>query len=384
MRFLALAVLAGSTPAFADCPTNVRELPATGTFSSESPPDPTIGPLPELEIDLAAAGAVRGDSAVVSPTGAASGQLVARRSGLTGCASADVIDLTEGAARLTAAAQVPHWDSAMSLGMTIDRDIRLPLSSRREFVRAPLDRLAAQVSLSGLDEETVKDDVRMRVLIGQMTYEKGTITQSKRQRDATRAEVTVWETIVSGRDRGADLAVFRLESETIESGGLIKTGKTKMSPLSLALRLDAWEIGIDGGVLFLLDTAADCTTQTCTRGFYDVLLRRKIGKHSIDAGIERVAYLGIDDAMAFEDRATATYAFGDDTRTITTSAFAARSRAWLTKGHVHSIGTRVGYTQQLGHHMSALVDGELVRSEDDDLAARGVVSLAYQRKLLRY
>lgn len=386
---LVLTPLAVSTPAWADCPTNVRDLPATGALASETRRiQAEMGERvqeapPKIEAELSAAGAVRGDANQVSPTGAASGQFLARRGGLTGCASADVVDLAEGAAHLTAAGQVPLLIAGLGMGVTIDREIRLPLSSRREFRRDPLDRIAAQFGLSFIDFDLVDKDNHLRVLVMPTTVEKAVTTQDT-QRRTTTVETAMMRFVASGPDGSGEFGVFGFQAESIDnSAGFVEKGWLKISILSLATQGKNWDLGLDGGFIALDDADVDCMTAHCTRGFYDVSVRRRLGAHSLEAHVERNAYLGSDDVVAFEDRATATYAFGDDTRTVTTSAFAARSRAWLTKGYTRSVGTRVGYAQQLGHHMSALVDGELVRS-DDELAARGVVSLAYQRKLIRY
>lgn len=388
---LALALLAVSTPAFADCPTNVRDLPATGALASETRRLQTeMGERvqeapPMIEAELAAAGAVRGEADVVSPTGAASGQFLVRRGGLTACASADVVDLAEGAAHLTAAGQVPLLIAGLGLGVAIDRDIRLPLSSRREFFRSPLDRIAGQFSVSFVDFDLVDKENHLRILVMPTTIEKAMTTQGEQLRRTTRLETAVMRFIASGPGGNGEFGVFGIQSETIDnSAGYIQKGWIEISILSLATQGKNWDVGLDGGFIALDDVDVNCMTQHCTRGFYDLSMRRRIGAHSVEAHVERAAYLGTDDVVAFEDRATTTYAYSDDHRTISTSAFVARSSPWLTKGYMRNIGTRVGYAQQLGHHMSALVDGELVRSEDDDLAARGVVSLAYQRKLLRY
>ena len=339
---------------------------------------------PTIEAQVAAAGAVSGDANAVSPTGAASGQFLARRGGLTGCASADVLDVADGQARLTASGQVPLLISSVGLGAAVDREIRLPLSARREFLRAPIDRIAGYFSLSFIDLDLVDKDNHLRVLVMPTTVEQAATTQGERLRYSTRLETAMMRFVASGPEGNGEFGVFGFESETIDnSDGSIQKGWLKLSILSLATNGDTWSVGLDGGIIALSDVDADCMTQHCTRGFYDVSLRRRIGSHSVAGHAARAAYLGTDDVVAFEDRATATYAYSDDNRTFSTSAFVARSRAWLTKGYTRNIGTRVGYAQQLGHHMSANVDGELVRSEDE-LAARGVVSLAYQRKLIRY
>jgi hypothetical protein len=258
------------------------------------------------------------------------------------------------------------------------------LSARREFRAGALDRAAFYVSFTFLDFDLVDKDDHLRILVMPTTIENALTAQTERARHTQHVETAMLRFVATGPNGSGELGVFGTEAESINnSDGYIQKGWMKVSILSLATHGKAWDVGLDGGFLALDDVDVDCMTDHCTRGFYDVSLRRRIGAHAVEAHVERAAFLDADDVVAFEDRATATYAYSDDTRMISTSAFAARSRAWLTTGYSRSIGTRVGYAQQLGHHMSALVDGELVR-DDDDLAARGVVSLAYQRKLIRY
>src|SRR5690606_31024548 len=174
------AVLAATTlPASAECPTNVRDLPATGFLASVTrqvmaehygtPPTS----LPSIEAEIAIAGGMRaetgsappatgdapaatsdvGSSGGIAGTGSLSGQFLARRGELTGCVSADVLDIAAGSAHLAAAGQVPLVISGIGFGLAVDRDVRLPLSARRELLDAPVSRFALQVSIAFVDLE---------------------------------------------------------------------------------------------------------------------------------------------------------------------------------------------------------------------------------------
>src|SRR5690606_31285540 len=145
-RHLTVAALAGvtlaTTTAQADCPTDIRDMAPVGFLASQTkallaPNEPdAAGPV--LEARVGAAGTMQASDGAamaaagseVGGTAAIGGEVRARGGSLAGCASADVIDVRDASAHVTASGQVPLLFAGLAVGLTLDRDVVLPLAAR--------------------------------------------------------------------------------------------------------------------------------------------------------------------------------------------------------------------------------------------------------------
>lgn len=427
---IAAVLVATTLPASAECPTNVRDLPATGFLAhvtrqvmAEHDGTPPTAP-PTIEAELAIAGGLRAETGDTSPatggapvptgdgaaatgdvassggiagTGSLSGQFLARRGELTGCVSADVLDIAAGSAHLAAAGQFPLMISGIGVGLAIDRDIRLPLSARRELLDAPVSRIAAQFSIAFIDLELEQQGDHGRVLVMPTTVEHAFTRQDTTtltlDRRTTRIETAMFRFVARDDHGSGELGVFGMEVEDLERApeeSALPTGVLRLSVLALAIERERWGLALDGGVLSI-GGEMDCITSRCNRGFYLAALRRTWQPISVEGRVERTGFMDATDEPAFEDRASVTFSARHRSRTLATTGFVARAKAWLRGTKARSTGARVSLSQSLDHGLSALVDGELVHSSGDitapeaggSIAARGLVSLAWQRRVTR-
>lgn len=406
---IATVVIAGTLPASAECPTNVRDLPATGFLASmtrkvmaeyNGTPQNTKD-LPSIEASLGIASGVRAeandDAGGVAPSGSLSGQFLWRRGEKTGCVSGDVLDIGQGAAQLAAAGHAPLIISGLGFGLAIDRDIRLPLSARREHLDAPVSRLAAQFSIAFVDLEIEEAGNYGRILVMPTTIEKSVTRQNTTagtlERQTARLETAMLRFVARDRNGSGELGVFGIELEDRENppeDTKQPSGIVRVSVAALAIEREHWGLELDGGVLSI-GGEQDCITSRCNRGFYLAALRRSWQPFALEGRVERTGFMDATDEPAFEDRATLAFSARHRSRTLTTSTFAARTKAWLRGTKVRSTGTRLSLSQSFAHGLSALVDGEIVRSDGDivvpeaggSVAARGLVSLAWQRRVTR-
>lgn len=406
------AALAATTlPASAACPTNVRDLPASGflasvtraAMSEYNGTSQAANALPSLDANIGIASGIRAEAGYVEDAGgiagtaALSSQVLARRRELTGCVSADVPDIGQGSARVAAAGQIPFLFTGIGVGLEIDRNILQPLTARRELLAAPVSRIAAQVSIAFIDLDLQDGDDRARILVMPTTVETIALHQatatSTLDRRTSRVETAMLRFVVRDRHGSGELGVFGMELEELEpvrQDTTARTGIVRVSIAALAVDRERWGLQLDGGVLSI-GGERDCITDRCNRGFYLAALRRTWQPFSLEGRVERTGFMDATDEPAFEDRATVAVSAHGRSRTVTTSTFAARTKAWLRGTKVRSAGARVSLSQSLDHGLTALIDGELVRSDGDILApnaggsvaARGLVSLAWQRRVTR-
>jgi hypothetical protein len=320
-----------------------------------------------------------------------------------GCISGDVLDVRTGALHTTAEGHVPLLIASMSVGGAFDRQIRLPLSMRRELMMAPLDRSAFQWSIAFVDlelaDKTTGDTLRLLVMPVMVEGERTRQETGSRtlDRQTQRFDVDMLRFVVRDRSGGTgELGFFNVTGETnttLEEQGADFPEITRISIASLAVDRERYGIALDGGMLTIGGTAtAPCENVRCVRGFYVGAFRWSWPSVSVEGRAERAGFLAENDLPAYEDRGTATLAMHRKTHSLTMSSFAARSRSWLGGPWIRSAGTHVSLSQSLRHGMSALVDGEVVRADGDlvdpdagsSTAARAMVSLAWQRKLIKY
>jgi len=403
LPLIAGVLVATAVPASAECPTKVRDLPATGFLASairEELAEINGAPvetedLPAVEANIGVAGGVRADSGEVAETGSLTGRVLAHRGTLTGCVSGDVLDVRAGSAHLAASGQVPFFITGLGLGASLDRDIRLPLSARRELLDAPVSRRAVQLTISFIDLDLVDHGDRMRILVAPTTIENAVTTQTTStaslDRRTTRIDVDMLRFILRDPKGSGEMGVFSLEADDVDHpDGTIANGVARLSLLSLGIEREQWGLALDGGFL-IDDGATDCMTTRCDRGFYLAAFRRSWQRVSVQARGERTGFIASNDELAFEDRLTTTVSLHDRSRTLATSLFTARAKGWHEERTARSVGGRVSLSQSFQHGLSALIDGEVVGSAGDlvaetdgaSAAARGMVSLAWQKRATR-
>lgn len=398
-----LATLAGATQngtAHADCPTSIRDLPPTGLLASATrtilaDTGNPVAAAPTLEADIGVAGGMRAETSAtvddLAPTGALGGQVLVRRKGMTGCASGDLVDVREGAVHATASAQLPILFTGISFGAEVDRNVRLPLATRAEFLRAPLSRFAAHISLSFIDLELADGANHLRILAvpfsveNELTAQDGTSTSLDRH--VQRLDVAMFRFVASEPTGSADIGIFNFNTDWLvgeRAEMLPVNGFVRISPLSLAVTRDAYSFELDGG---LLSTAglADCETTRCTRGFYVGALRRTHDQLAFDLRGERSAFIGVDDMPAVEDRLTASTTLSDAKRSGTLGGFIAASQPFAGDDVTRYAGMRLSLAHKLPSDLTATVDGELVTASasSPDAQARVLASVAWRRSTKR-
>src|SRR5512143_1638116 len=258
---LIAGVLAASAlPASAECPTKVRDLPATGFLASairaelaEIDGVPVEKEdLPAVDASIGVAGGVRADRGEVAETGSLTGQVLAHHGTLTGCVSGDVLDVRAGSAHVSASGQVPFFITGLGIGASLDRDIRLPLAARRELLDAPVSRRAFLCTISFVDLDLVDHDDHMRILVAPTTIETAVTTQTtptaSLDRLTTRVDVDMLRFIARDPKGSGEVGVFSLETDDVDHpDGTIASGVARLSLLSLGIERERWGLALDGG-----------------------------------------------------------------------------------------------------------------------------------------
>ena len=404
-----LTLLAGV--AHADCPTNIRDMAPTGFLASTTRllTSQGEGDPPPFQAQIGAAGGVRAEGGeqrvdpVVDGSAGIGGEVRAQRSGFTGCASADVIDVREGSAHATASGQVPLLFTGLTLGFSLDRDVTQPLSARSEYLRIPVSRVAAQFSISFLDFAlTDEKQNHLRVLVVPFTVEQAVARQDDNTvsltRHTTRIETAVLR-FVAHDDHGAhgDYALFAFDSEWIDptpgqeaaappNGESRVLGFVRISPLSIVHEGTEWGVTLDGGVLSLAGPV-DCETTDCDKGWGRAAVRHAWQQWSLEGRVERDAFIAASDLPAIENRASVTAAVESGATRATATAFAADTKDWLDGIGGQRAGLRATLSHELGRGFSGILDSEVVHANTAmpamDAGARLLVSLAWQKSTQR-
>ncbi len=398
-----------ATAAYADCPTTTNELPPVGFLAdatrlateplSDHPP---VTP-PKLQAHAAAAGGMRAEGADLDGTASLGGQVSVRRGGYSACASGDVIDVRAGAAHATASAQFPFFFTGISIGGSIDRNVRLPLSVRPELFRAPVSRVASQFSIAFIDFELTEKQDALRIQVMPVAVEGTLTTQDdgvQLDRYTSSVAVAMFRFLASEPNGTGELSFFDIDIEYVELGERISpempgpgTGFARISPVSIKSERERWSFELDGGWLSIAGDV-DCETVRCSRGFYVGALRHSWRQIAVETRAERSAFIATNNEPAFEDRLSMTTTVDDLKRSATASAFIARTEAWHDGTLAgRTAGLRVSLAHQLKAGFAALVDGEVARvtgsvpaAEAQPLpaeAGRVLVSLAWRRRTTR-
>lgn len=397
--------------ATADCPTDLREVAPTGFLASQTRAITAPGEIdttPAFEARIGAAGGVRAAGSVddrdVGGTGGIGGEIRGRRkSGLSGCASADILDVREGAAHATASANIPFFFTGITFGMSADRQIRLPLSSRPEFWRAPIDRISTQASLSFLDFELTDKANKLRVLVMPARVEQGLEKQDDTDIELSRRTSSMEAAMfgfVAGDNTGrsTEIDIFKIQVEWSEPTNrpfvAMPTaedetfGFARFSLASVAYDGSAWGFEVDGGILSLAGPI-DCETsgEDCGKGWFRAGLRHRWASWQLDGMLERDAFIAANNLPAVENRASSSATATSGKTTVTASVFAADTKAWLDGAGGQRAGVRASLSHDLGHGFSGQLDSEVVRSNSSmpELAsgARFLLSLAWAKQTAR-
>jgi hypothetical protein len=406
LRFTLVALTvtgAGGAVARADCPTSVSDLPATGIVAAiartamEEYTNITTPPPPKLAVEATAAGGVLADADDSGGTASIGAMGSAHYKGFGACASGDLVDVRTNATHVTGSAQIPFMFTGISFGGTVDREVRVPLATRAELFRAPVSRVATQVSAAFIDMEVADEHQRARVLAMPFTFERAATTQDDGvtlSRYTTTARVAMFRVIGTDATGTGEFTFgdFRITSTSASSDPMAPplVGLIGMSFLHIAGTVNQWSMDIDGGIL-ALDGPEDCNQ--CERGFYTLALGHRWDQIAVNGRVERTAFVATNDEAAIEDRATANVELGAGKRRLVTSAFLARTASYLGPARGTTAGARVTASQELKAGFSAVVDGELVGSRGNipsaaDMpvpseASRVLLSLAWQRRATR-
>jgi len=402
--------------AHADCPTNVRDLPPTGIIASAvrlyMSPDERA-PIPTFEARIGATGgmsAERGDGddqADLGATAGLGGEVRALRRGMTGCVSADALDVRAGSVHATASGAIPLFFTGAGIGMTVDREITLPLTSRPEFLHAPLSRIGGQFSSSFVDfaiNDAEKN--QLRVLVVPFTVEWGFLQQDT-PKGFLKRRTSGFETAIlelqsrDHREGYLDASLFAIQMEWSEPKRLVDQlptgdpakdtrGFVRFAPLSIKYDGPKWGYEIDGGFLGLAGPV-DCDKADCSKAWFRGSLRRGWRRDlqwwMLEGGLERDAFTGVDNLPVLENRAS----IGGSVETMSTrasaTAFVADTFTWLEHEGGIRAGVRATLTHKLGHGFSGALDSEIVKStaQMTELGsdARVMLSLAWQRATKR-
>jgi len=407
-------LLVTSTVAAADCPTDLRELAPTGFLASQTQALTAPGEVdttPSFEARIGAAGGLRaagGNDAVepdVGGTGGIGGEIRGRRaSGLSGCASADLLDVREGSAHLTASANVPLFFTGLTFGVSANRQIRLPLSSRPEFWRAPVDRISTQISISFLDFELSEKFNKLRVLVMPARIEQGLEKQDDTDialsRRTSSMEAAMFGFVAGDNTgRSTDIDIFKIQVEWTEPTNRASLpmpttaeeqtfGFARFSLASVAYEGAAWGFDVDGGILSLAGPI-DCeqTGDDCGKGWGRLGLRHRWARWQLEGRLERDAFIAANNLPAVENRASTSGTATSGKTTVRGSLFAADTKAWLDGAGGQRAGVRASLSHELGHGFSGQLDSEVVRSNSamPELAsgARFLLSLAWSKETQR-
>jgi len=412
LTFAALVAVTGT--AAADCPTRTDELPATGIIASATRMAMEDVGIPQLDAptsgmtaQVSAAGGMRADNADVGGTASVAAMLEAHsKSGFAGCASADLVNVAEGSAHVTASGQIPFMLAGLRLGFSFDRHVDLPLAARGEYLRAPLSRIAFNVSIAFLDfEMSDEQGNHLRTQIMPFSVEQGLASQEDPSgaldRRTTQLETAMFRFVASDAIGTGTMDVFRFGGDFIEpidptmpppAMMTEQNGFIRMSPMALSSDQDRWGFELDGGWLGLAGNV-DCKTERCYRGFYTGALRHSWQAFSVEGRPERTGVTTPSNEPPFDHPVTSTASYGSTERRISASVYGARVASWDGDEVVHRAGLRATAAQELSHGFSGVLDGELARADASRLPsstvlapaqdARVLVSLAWQKKTTR-
>lgn len=409
LTLAALATVTGT--AAADCPTRTDELPATGIIASATRMAMDEYGVPQLDTptsgmtaQISAAGGMRADNTDVASMASVAGMIAAHsKSGFAGCASADLVDVADGAAHATASAQIPFFFTGLAFGLSFDRHVDLPLAARGDYLRAPLSRISWTIGISFIDfAMTDEQGNHLRTQIMPFTVEQGLASQDDQttvlDRRTTELETAMFRFIASDAGGTGSMDVFAFGMETVEPAdappgeSMETTGFIRMSPLKFESDRERWGVELDGGWLGIAGPA-DCETERCYRGFYAGALRHRWEQLSLEGRAERTGFMTPTDLPAFEDRLTATASFEGKVRKLSGSVYGARVASWDGDEVVVRAGLRASLAQELSHGFSGVLDGEIARANAPTLPSspvlaptrdsRVLVSLAWHKQTSR-
>jgi hypothetical protein len=384
----AVTTLAAMTSvASAECPMSVEDLPPANFFDAQVAT--VMGPVeaaPQgVAYDAAASLGAAADTEGAFAAGAASGQVQARHGAVQGCASADVRFAREPSARVTASAQVPMLMSSLVLGLAVDRDVEVALSSRPEYARAPIDRAMFQVGFAFLDFQTRDPGTDNVLRIQAMPVSVATTASAQTIEDATTDTGTKRVTTEIGT------AMFRILAQDAHSNGTFDVFRIAVTEIANArtrddghqpigfLRLDIlgfdyrsprWHLAASGG--FLVDEAdapehasgdANAAGDDVDLGVgaYDLAFAHAWKSAWLETRLVRSGFLAADDTIAIEDRASSGITLSRVRHRGTLTAFSARTRAYDGGPAASTGGGRLVVSQDLDHHLAATVDAEVAR-----------------------
>jgi hypothetical protein len=393
-------LLAAARTAAADCPTRTDELPATGIIASATRMAMEEVGVPQADVptsgmsaQVSAAGGMRADNTDVASTASVAGMVSAHsKSGFAGCASADLVDVADGAAHATASAQVPFLFTGLAFGLSFDRHVELPLAARGDYLRAPLSRISWTIGISFIDfAMTDEQGNHLRTQIMPFTVEQGLASQDDQttvlDRRTTQLETAMFRFIASDKSGSGTMDVFAFGMDTVEPadappGESMETaGFIRMSPLSITSERETWDFELDGGWLGLAGPA-DCQTTRCYRGFYTGMLGYRWQNISVEGRAERTGFTTPTDLPAFEDRLTATASLEGKVRKLSGSVYGARVASWEGDEVVLRAGLRASLAQELSHGFSGVIDGEIARANAPTLPSSPVLAPTRDSRVL--
>jgi hypothetical protein len=388
-----------AAPARANCPTKIDELPAAGLVASMTRvmTDPDAEEPPTVQARIAAAGGLRAERDAVAGTGELGGELTLHRGGLTGCVDAQLVAARDPSLHTTASVHVPLILTALAIGVSLDRDVELPLASRPRYLRAPASRIAGHFSLSFVDLG-IGDGAghRLRIMVVPVALEQALDRQEvggiAYERRTTAFETSLMRFAPDDGKGPGRFDIFRAEADWIDRDTMdpVVTGFMRVAPLSLESRR-RWRIVLDGGILAIAGShELDCKQVTCATGYYRLGFGYNWRGAAVEVNAERSGFLAADLTPLLDDRIGVTGELFGPRRGIATTAFAALTRPWFGGPTERTGGVRVTATQELGRGFVAIVDGELARGyyggqPDPEMpapaitdSARVLVSLGWQ------
>lgn len=411
--------------AVADCPTDISETAPIGfladvTRAVTSPDEPTPH---GFEARLDAAGGMRavgGAGAVgdgsehamdvsrdIDGTAAIGGELRLQRGSKAACLSADLVDISNASAHVTASAQVPLLFTGLRAGFTYDRDITLPLAARPEYLRAPISRITGSMSLAFLDFSLRDGHNALRMLVVPFTVEQGVARQDAtpsgelyRRTVHMEAEMMRFVATDTATQSDGDFGLFRIEVDWTEPLGApsymtpLTTdieaihGVARFSLLSFLYRGTEWGWELDGGVLSLAGPF-DCEAARvdCGKGWFRGALRHSWSQWSLEGRVERDAFIAADNLPAVDNRATVSATIESGATQVSGAVFASHTHAWVDGAGGQRAGLRARLAHALGHGFSGQLDSEVVASNamQPELGSgvRLLASLAWHKDVQR-
>lgn len=371
----------------------IEELPPANFFDAEfargvgpvEPVAPRSGTA--MEASASAGGAADGDGTYAA--GEVSGQLQGRRGSVAGCVSADARMAREPSARVTASAQFPMLLSSMVMGLAVDRDVEVALSSRPEYARAPVSRAMFQVGFAFLDfqmRDTANGDVlRMQVMpvavattASAQTVEDAT-SDAGTKRVTTEVSTAMLRLIASDDHANGTFDVFRFGVTELPdlarpqggAGPEDVTGFVRLDILGFDYMTARMHVAGSGGFFVddgdcpqtpVMTGGADMTGPACPMaGAYDASFAHAWKNAWLQMRLMRSAFIAADDTLAIEDRASTGVSMAWAGRRAALTAFTARTRAFLGGPSTPTGGAHLVLTQDLDRHFAASVDAEVAR-----------------------